>query len=74
MEYTHKNYKIYKGGEIVISEHHDMHLVNSNPFIRECFQRVGCFTFCEKLQKGHMEVSKEFALNFDGFKTKVGSL
>jgi hypothetical protein len=74
MESSQQNKKIYKGGEIVRSEPHDMQLVNSDPFFRECFQRVGCITFCEKLQKGHMEVAKEFALNFDGVKTKVGSL
>jgi hypothetical protein len=44
------------------------------PLIREVFQRVGCFNFCQKMQRGHPEVAREFSLNFDGTKTKVGTL
>jgi hypothetical protein len=48
--------------------------LDSNPIFRESFQAVGCLTFCENIQGGHMEVAKQFSLNFEGTKTKVGSL
>ena len=35
---------------------------------------MGCFNFCQNMQRGHPEVAREFALNFDGTKTKVGTL
>jgi hypothetical protein len=42
--------------------------------IREYFEKAGCIRFCEKLQGGHMEVKKQFSLNYDGLKTRVGPL
>jgi hypothetical protein len=66
--------KVHKGGEIVRAEPHDMQLINSEPFFKEAFQRVGCLIFCEKMKRGHPEVAKQFALNFSGTKTKVGAL
>jgi hypothetical protein len=74
MEPDKQQKKTYKGGEIVRFEPHDMQLLNSNPIFRESFQRVGCLTFCEKLQGGHMEVAKQFSMKFDGVKTRVGPL
>jgi hypothetical protein len=66
--------KVHKGGEIVRVEPHDLQLINSDPLFKESFQRVGCLAFCEKMQRGHPEVAKQFALNFNGVKTKVGTL
>jgi hypothetical protein len=66
--------KIYKGGDIVRFEPQGLQLLDSNPIFREYFQTVGCLTFCENLQGGHMEVAKQFSMNFDGVKTRVGSL
>jgi hypothetical protein len=71
---TQQGKKIHKGGDIVRVEPHDLQLFNSDPFFREAFQRVGCLDFCEKMQRGHPEVAKQFALNFNGVKTKVGTL
>jgi hypothetical protein len=71
---TQQGKKIHKGGDIVRVEPHDLQLINSDPFFKEAFQRVGCLDFCEKMQRGHPEVSKKFALNFNGVKTKVGTL
>jgi hypothetical protein len=51
-----------------------MQLINSEPFFKEAFQRVGCLNFCQKMQRGHPELAKQFALNFNGTKTKVGML
>jgi hypothetical protein len=50
--------KVHKGGDIVRVEPHDMQLINSEPFFKEAFQRVGCLNFCEKMQRGHHEVAK----------------
>jgi hypothetical protein len=74
MEHNKQKKKIYKGGDIVRFEPQGLQLLDSNPIFRESFQAVGCLTFCEKLQGGHMEVAKQFSLNFDGVKMKVGSL
>jgi len=49
-------------------------IINSDPFFREAFQTVGYLDFCEKIQRGHPEVAKQFALSFNGVKTKVGIL
>ena len=66
--------KAHKGGGIVRKNPYDMNLFYSEPLIREVFQRVGCINFCQKMQRGHLEVAREFSLNFDGTKTKVGIL
>jgi hypothetical protein len=74
MEHNKQKKKVYKGGDIVRFEPQGLQLLDSNPIFRESFQAVGCLTFFEKLQGGHMEVAKQFSLNFDGVKTKIGSL
>jgi hypothetical protein len=66
--------KVHKGGDIVRKKTYDMQLFFEEPLIREVFQRVGCINFCQKMQRGHPEVDKQFALNCDGTKTKVGIL
>jgi hypothetical protein len=71
---TPQQKKAHKGGGIVRTEPYDMQLFVVEPLIREVFQRVGCFSFCQKMQRGHPEVAREFSLNFDGTKTKVGTL
>jgi hypothetical protein len=45
-----------------------------NTTFKETFQRERCLNFCERLQGHHMEVAKEFSLNFDGVKTKIKPL
>jgi hypothetical protein len=71
---TPQQKKSHKGGSVVRTEPSDMHLFDVEPLIREVFQRVGCLTFCQNMQRGHPEVAREFSLNFDGTKTKVGTL
>jgi hypothetical protein len=58
----------------VRTEPYDMQLFSVEPLMREVFQRVGCFNFYQKIQRGHLELARELALNFDGTKTKVGTL
>jgi hypothetical protein len=64
--------KIDKGGDIVRFEPHDMQLINFEPFFKEDFQRVGCLNFFQKIQRGHLEVAKQFALNFKGKRLRWG--
>lgn len=45
-----------------------------NNEVEQAFKQVGCWRFCEKLQGGHMQVTKEFSLNFTGLNSKVGVL
>ena len=51
-----------------------MQLLYSDPLMREAFQRVGCINFYQNMQRGHLEVAREFSLNFNGTKTIVGML
>jgi hypothetical protein len=64
--------KAHKVGGIVRTDPYDMQLFDSEPLIMEVFQRVGCINFCQKMQRGHLEVAREFALNFDGTKIRLG--
>jgi hypothetical protein len=71
---TPQQKKAHKGGSVIRTEPYDMQLFDVEPLIREVFQRVGCLNFYQNMQRGHPEVAREFALNFDGTKTKVGTL
>jgi len=66
--------KIHKGGDIMRTKPYDMHLFYSETLIREAFQRVGYINFCQRMKRGHLEVAREFALNFNGTKNRVGIL
>jgi hypothetical protein len=71
---TPQSRKTHKGGKVVRKEPVDMHLFDIKPMAREVFQRVGCLSFCQNMQRGHLEVARQFALHFDGRKTKDGNL
>jgi hypothetical protein len=71
---TPQKKKDHKGGGTVRNKPYDMQLFDVEPLIREVFQRVGCFNFYQKMQRGNPEVAREFSLNFDGTKTKVGNI
>lgn len=66
--------KAHKSGKIVRTEPVDMCLFDTEPMAREMFRRAGCLSFCQNMQRGHSKVVKQFALNFDGKKTRVGDL
>lgn len=51
-----------------------MNLINEDPTTSEVFRRTGCLQFFQRLQGCHVQVSKEFALNFNGTSAKVGML
>jgi hypothetical protein len=64
----------HKGGIVVKTEPSYMHLFDEEPMVKEVFQRVGCLSFFQNMQRGHPEVARKFTLHFDGLKTKVGDL
>jgi hypothetical protein len=71
---TPQSKKAHKGGKIVRIEPMDMHLFDTKFMAREMFRRGGCLSFFQNMQRGHSEVAKQFALNFDVKKTRVGDL
>lgn len=66
--------KVYKGGAIICIEPQDLVLFEDDPTFRASFERVGCMSFCQRIQRFHQQVTKYFALHFYGVKTKVGDL
>jgi hypothetical protein len=71
---TPQRKKSHKGGSVIRTEPSNMHLFNVEPMVMEVFQRVGCLSFCQNMQRGHPKVARQFALHFDSIKTKVGNL
>ena len=59
---------------MVRKEPMEMCFFYTEPMEGEAFQRVGCLSFYQNMQRGHPEVAKELSLHFDGRKTKVGDL
>ena len=49
-------------------------IILKNKEFEHAFKQVGCWNFCEKLQGGHAQITKEFALNFTRLNSKVGML
>jgi hypothetical protein len=66
--------KVYKGNAIIHIKPQDLVLFEADPTFRLSFERVGCMNFCQKIQGFNQQVTKYFALHFDGVKTKVGNL
>jgi hypothetical protein len=54
---TPQSRKTHKGGKVVRTEPVDMHLFDTDPMAREVFQRVGFLSFCQNMQRGHLEVA-----------------
>ena len=49
-------------------------LIMEDPSFMEAFTRAGCMQFFQRLQCHHIQVSRDFALNFKGTSTKFGIL
>jgi hypothetical protein len=50
--------KTHKGGKVVRKKPVDMHIFDIEPIVREAFQRVGCLSFCQNMQRGHPDVAR----------------
>jgi hypothetical protein len=55
---TPQSKKSHTCGKIVRTEPVDMHLFDTEPMKREIFQREGCLSFYQNMQRGHPEVEK----------------
>ena len=69
---TPQSRKTHKGGKVVRMELVDMHLFDTNPMEREAFQRVGCLSFCQNMQRGHREVEDSLHYSFMEGKPRLG--
>jgi len=61
-------------GKCLRNEPEGLDILLRNSEVEQASKHVCCWRFCEKLQGGHMQVTKEFAFNFTGFNSKVGML
>jgi hypothetical protein len=68
---TQEKKKYNKGGILFICEPQSLKLMNSNLAFRISFEQVGCMRFCEKIQEYNVQVTKEFAINFNSVQTRI---
>ena len=66
--------KNHRSGHCLRTEPESIEALTKDKSVEEAFKKAGCWKFCEKLQGGHNQVKKEFALHFTGSNTKVGLL
>ena len=66
--------KEHRSGRCHRTEPEGLDLALRDEGVRKAFKDAGCWNFCEKLQGGHVYVTKEFALNFTGLNSKVSML
>ena len=64
----------HRSGRCLRTEPEGLEALTKDKSVEEAFKNAGCWRFCEKLQGGHMQVTREFALNFTCSNTKVGVL
>lgn len=69
-----KERKNHRSGHCLRTEPETIEALTKDKSVEEAFKKAGCWKFCEKLQGGHNQVTKEFALHFTGLNTKVGFL
>lgn len=66
--------KDHRSRKCLRNEPEGLEITLKNKEIEHAFKQAGCWNFCKKLQGGHAQVTKEFALNFTGLNSKVGML
>lgn len=66
--------KNHRSGHYLRTEPERIEDLTKYKSVEEAFKKAGCWKFCEKLQGGHNQVTKEFALHFTGLNIKVGLL
>ena len=66
--------KNHRSGHCLRIEPESIGTLAKDKSVLEAFKKAGCLKFCEKLQGGHSQVTKEFALHFTGSNTKIGIL
>ena len=66
--------KDHKLGICLRNEPEGVDIILKHKEVEHAFKQVGYWNFCKKLQGGHAQITKEFALNFTGLNSKVGML
>ena len=69
-----KEKRNHRSGHYLRMEPESIEALTKDKSVEEAFKKEGCWRFCEKLQGGHNQVTKEFSINFTGSNTKVGFL
>ena len=64
----------HRSGHCLRTEPEGVEALTKDKSVEEAFKKVGCWRFCEKLQGGHTQVTKEFATNFTGSNSRIGFL
>jgi len=66
--------KSHRSGRCLRTKPEGLDALTKDKKIEESFKKAGYWRFCEKLQGGHNQVTKEFSLNFMALHTKIGVL
>ena len=66
--------KEHRSGKCQRNEPEGLDITLKDEGVKKAFKDAGCWRFCKKLQGGHAQVTKEFALNFTGLNSKVAML
>ena len=66
--------KDHRSGKCLRNEPEGLDITLKNREVEQAFKQAGCWNFCKKLQGGHAQVTKEFAMNFTRLNSKVGML
>lgn len=66
--------KEHRSGKCLRTEPEGLDLALRDEGVKKAFKDAGCWNFCKKLQGGHVQVTKDFALNFTGLNSKIAML
>jgi hypothetical protein len=61
-----------KVGPTLKSDLDGMWYLEAHPEVDDFFRLVGVFSYCEKLEDFHQQLSKAFSLSYDGRTTVIG--
>jgi hypothetical protein len=61
-----------KAGPILRTELDGTWYLEAHPEVADFFKQVGCFSYCEKLEIFHQQLSEAFALSYDGRRATIG--
>lgn len=64
----------HRSGKCQRTEPEGLELALRDEGVQKAFKDAGCWNFCKKLQGGHAQVTKDFALNFTGLNSKIAML
>ena len=66
--------KNVRSGKVVRFETQNLNLVNADPMIRVSFEQDGCIIFYEKVHGYNAQLTKQFALNFNGVSATIAEI